>query len=166
MIWLLVVLASLLIFLGWLLVSPVELEIDSRIPNAKLRWASAGKAVIWYDDEWWLSMRILFYKKTIRFSEIKRKPKKIKEAAAKKKPEKRVKRNRPLKKIVRMIKTFRVTDWKLALDTGDYTLNAQIFPLNFFPYTFKHLLINNSDENYLVLKIRSRPWKMLYAFLR
>lgn len=71
-----------------------------------------------------------------------------------------------LKKAVRIIKTFRVTEWRLAVDTGDHTRNAQLYPLNFLPGTFRHLQINFRDENYLVLKIRNRPWKILYAFLR
>ena len=133
---------------------------------AKLEWISIGKAVLWYDNEWWLSMRILFYKKTIRFSEIKSKPKKIKEPTSKKKPKRRMKIKQLLKKIVRIIKTFRVTEWQLAVDTGDHTQNAQLYPLNFLPYAFKHLHINFSNENYLLLKIRNRPWKILYAFLR
>jgi hypothetical protein len=91
MIWLIIVLLSLLIFLCWLLHSAVVVEIDSRIPAVNLRWAGIGKAVIWYDKEWWLSMQILFYKKTIRFSEMKSKPRKKLEPAAKKKPKRRMK---------------------------------------------------------------------------
>ena len=69
-------------------------------------------------------------------------------------------------KIVRVIKTFRVTKWELAVDSGDYSRNAQLYPLNFLPYTFKHLYVNFRDENYLLLTIRNRPWKILYSFLR
>lgn len=166
MIWLVIMLLSLLTLLCWLLISPVELEIDSRIPSAKLRWFSIGKAVIWYENEWWLNFRVLFYRKTIRFSEIKKKPKKIKPATVKKKPKSRMSISRMSKKIIRVIKTFRVKEWQLAVDCGDHTRNAQLYPLNFLPGTFKHLHINFSDENYLVLKIRNRPWKILYAILR
>ncbi|MEP7374991.1 MAG: hypothetical protein ABI675_16460 [Chitinophagaceae bacterium] len=166
MIWLIIVLLFLLVFFCWLLTSTVEVEIDSRVPMAKLRWISFGKVVLWYDDEWRLSIRILFFKKIIRLSEIKSKPEKIKDAAAKKKSKRRMKIRQLLKKAVRIIKTFRVTEWRLAVDTGDHTRNAQLYPLNFLPGTFRHLQINFRDENYLVLKIRNRPWKILYAFLR
>jgi hypothetical protein len=102
----------------------------------------------------------------MRLSEMKTKQKKIKDATVKKKGKGKMKISRVLKKAIRVIKTFRVTEWHLAIDTGDHTCNAQLYPLNFLPYTFKHLHINFHDQNYLVLKIRNRPWKILYAFLR
>ena len=74
--------------------------------------------------------------------------------------------SRVLKKLIRVLKTFRVTEWQLAVDTGDHTVNAQWYPMNFLPYTYKNLQINFIDENYLVLKMRNRPWKIVFAFLR
>ncbi len=68
--------------------------------------------------------------------------------------------------MIRVLRTFRVTEWRVAIDTGDYARNAQLYPMNFLPYAFKHLDINFRDENFLVLRIRNRPWKMIYAFLR
>ena len=65
-----------------------------------------------------------------------------------------------------MAKTFRITEWKLALDTGDYSLNAPLYPLNFLPYTINHILVNFQNENYLALKVRNRPWKILIVFLK
>ena len=166
MAWWIIVLVSLLFFICWLLISPVEVEIDTRIPHAKLQWFGIGTAALSYDDEWRLSMHILFFRKTIRFSEIKKKPKKIQAETAKKKPKQGKNIRKLLNKTARIIKTFRVTDWELAIDTGDQTSNAQLYPLNFLPGTFSRLHINFWNESYLVLKIRNRPWKMVYEFLR
>lgn len=165
MIWL-IILIVFLSFVCWLLISPFRMIVDTRIPMTELRWVSIGRVRIWYEGEWWLSMQILFFQKTMRLSEIKAKPKKIKNAKAKEKPGKKMKISRMLMKGIRVIKTFRVNEWQLAIDTGDHTRNAQLYPLNFLPYAFKHLHINFRDENYLVLKIRNRPWKILYALLR
>ena len=166
MAWWIIVLLLLLFFICWILISPVEVEIDSRIPHAKLQWFGIGRASLWYDDEWRLSMYILFFRKTIRLSEIKKKPQKKRAEPRTKKPKKRKYIRTLLTKTVRIIKTFRVTDWQLAIDTGDQTCNAQLYPLNFLPGTFRHLHINFSTESYLLLKIRNRPWKMVYEFLR
>jgi hypothetical protein len=166
MIGLIIVLISLIALLCGLLISPIELEVDTRIPFVTLRWHCIGQAVIWYDNKWWLNMRIVFYKKTICFSELKSKPKKINDAARKKKPKTSMKIRRILRKVVRVVKTFRVTEWQLAFDSGDHTRNAQLYPFNFLPTTFKHLHINFRNENFLVLKIRTRPWKIVYAYLR
>ena len=71
-----------------------------------------------------------------------------------------------LKKTFRIINTFRVTKWHLAVDTGDHTHNARLYPLNFLPGNFNHLHVNFRNESYLLLKIRNRPWKIINAFLR
>ncbi|HLG40915.1 MAG TPA: hypothetical protein VI461_14645 [Chitinophagaceae bacterium] len=165
MLWL-IILVVIAAFVCWLLFSPLILEIDTRIPRAGLRWINIGNAWIWYENEWWLSFRILFFRKTIRFAEIKSKPKKI---AGVKKKRKRKRKMQPmslLKKIIRVLKTFRVTKWQLAVDTGDYVRNAQLYPLNYTKYTFNHLYINFTGENYLTLGIRNRPWKIIYALLK
>lgn len=164
--WLIIILLFIGLLLCWLLVSPLEIEIDTRSPKAELRWLGIGGVKVWYEEEWWLSLRILFYRKTIRFSEIKPKPKKIKEAATKKKQKRKLKIARMLEKIICVTRTFRVTEWQLAVDTGDHAGNAQLYPLNFLPYTFGHLHVNFRNENFLLLKVRNRPWRILYVFLR
>ena len=74
--------------------------------------------------------------------------------------------NRTLKKIAAVLKTIHVTEWQLAIDSGSYILNAKLYPLNYLPHTAQHIHVNFTDENYLMVKIRNRPWKILYAFLR
>lgn len=163
MIWLLVILLLLVLLLLWFLLAPLQLEIDSRQPVARLRWISIGRAAIWYDEEWWLSFRILFIRKTMRIASMKARPKKI-TAKRLRKPKKR--RVMSLKKMVRLLRSFRVQEWRLALDTGDYPLNARLYPLNFLGGLRNHLLVNFNDENYLYVRIRNSPWRMLWAFLR
>ena len=163
MIWLIIILV-LILFIAWLLLSPVIMEIDTRVPHAGLRWVSIGNVNIWYDEEWWLSMQILFFRKTIRFSNLKRKTKKTRKRIAKKK-----KKGNPISKLSKMImviKTFRVTEWHLSVDTNDPVLNAQLYPLNYWHSVYGHLNINFNEENYLLVRIRNRPWKILYAFMR
>jgi len=165
MFWLTVILLFICLLLGWLFVSPVKLEVDTRNAKAELHWLSIGGVRIWYEEEWWLSMRILFYRKTMRFSEIKTKPKKIKKPGTKDKQKRKFKITRMMK-MINVIGTFRVTEWQLAVDSGDHARNAQLHPLNYLPYSFGHLYINFMDENFLVLKAWNRPWKIVYAFLR
>jgi len=163
MVWLIIVTILFLLIL-WLLISPLLIEIDTRVPRAEMRWQSIGHATASYDGEWWLSFRVLFYHKTIRFTEIQAKPHKKKNRQ--KKSEKTVPVNRMLKKIATVLKTIHVTEWQLAIDSGNYILNAKLYPLNYLPHTAEHIHVNFTDENYLVLKARNRPWKILYAFLR
>lgn len=164
MIWLIGIAAFLVLILCWLLIAPLLLEVDTRVPQASFRWRSIGKMRIWYDGDWRLSMQVFFFRKTICLSEMKSKPRPEKVTAPKKKRKKNGKKT--MLKMIRVLRTFRVTEWRVAIDTGDYARNAQLYPMNFLPYAFKHLDINFRDENFLVLRIRNRPWKMIYAFLR
>jgi hypothetical protein len=151
---------------GWLLLSQIRIVIDTRVPEAGIQWVSIGTARIWYDQEWWLGIRVLFFRKTIRLAALQSKPKQVKEHSGKKKPGVGTKPRRMWKKLIRTLKTFRINEWQLALDTGDYTQNARLYPLNFLPFTMEHLSVNFKDENYLVVKISNRPWRMIVAYLQ
>ena len=166
MTWVIGIVIFLLFIVFLLLLSPLFMEVDTRIPAASLQWQNIGHATIWYDEEWKLSMQLFFYSKTISINKLKNKPRKKKSGLQKKKQLKKGSRFQKVKKMIRVLQTFRVTEWKLALDTGDYTRNAQLYPLNFIPYTHEHLHINFTGENYLLLKIRNRPWNILVAYFR
>jgi hypothetical protein len=163
MIWVLGILLFICLLLLWFLISPLVLEIDSRKPAAMLKWVSIGKAIIWYEEEWWVSFRVFFFRKKIRLSSIKRTQKKTTDQPAKKTKRKT---KGLFRKIVRVLRTCKVEEWQLAIDTGDYALNAQIYPLNFWPVLHHHFGINFNDENYLYVKISNRPVRILYAYLR
>jgi hypothetical protein len=85
----------------------------------------------------------------------------------KKKPVRHKKRTSVnFQKIIRLISTFKIKDWQLGIDTGDFANNARLYPLNFIPYCNKHVQINFTGENFLYLKIVNSPWRIVYAFLR
>lgn len=161
---LLIILSLLILLLLLLLYLPIMLEVDSRIPHAGLRWTGIGEAWIWYEDEWWLSFRIFFFTKKISLSGIKRNKKRNEKKPARRKK----KKNRFLqfKKITAVIRTFRVKQWEAGIDTSDYVLNAQLYPLNFLPGLFPHVRINFNGENYFFILINNNAWRMVRAFLR
>jgi len=165
MIWIIGTIIFFLLILCWLLLSPLVMELDTRIPGAAVQWLNIGHAELWYDEEWFLSMQLLFYHKTFRMDEL-RKKSPWKKALPQKKKTKKMSKSRMAMKIFHVLQSFRVTEWKLAIDTDDYALNAQLYPLNFIPRTVEHLQINFAGENYLLLKIRNSPWKILHAWFR
>ena len=165
MMWITIIIILLLI-LCWLFLNPLELQIDTRTPQASLRWINIGKAIVTYDNEkWWLKVRVLFFYKQSDLEKLifakKKKKKRVNRIAKKRKPG-----MNKFKKFLKVAKTFRVTKWQIAIDTGDTVKNAWLYPLNFSAYTWKHVYINFTDENYIVLSIRNTPWKLAYAFLR
>ena len=161
--WVIVFILPLLI-LGWLLLAPLQLQIDTRIPEISFRWISVGKAKIVYEqDKWWLKISVFFFFKQWDLEGLIFKPKK------------KVRKNRPktkrglskwLRKLFNLIKTFRVTKWQIAIDTGDDVRNAWLYSLNFYPGISNHFCVNFFDESYLLLEIRNAPWKMVYALMK
>ena len=160
------ILIFLLLILCWLVLAPLEFQIDTRTPQASLRWISIAQAIVKYEnDTWWLRLNIFFYRKqwdleklifTKRQKKKRAKPRKKGKMPARKK----------LRKFLNLMRSFRVAKWQIAIDMGDVTKNAWLYPLNFLQYTRQHLYINFMDENYVMMVIRNTPWKMAYAFLK
>jgi len=166
MIWLLIVLLFLILCICWTLFSPLYMEVDTRTPMAALRWIGIGRMRIWYEDEWWLRIQFPFFRKTFRIADMKsstkRKTNTPAHLASKGKPTKK-----KFSKILRtFIKAVKIEEWQLALDTGDFARNGQLYPINYLPGNFGHLHINFMDQNYLVIKLKIRVWKIVFAFIR
>jgi len=162
-VWVIVFILPLLI-LGWLLLAPLQLQIDTRIPEISFRWISVGKAKIVYEqDKWWLKISVFFFFKQWDLEGLIFKPKK---KVRKKRPKTKRGLSKWLRKLFNLIKTFRVTKWQIAIDTGDDVRNAWLYSLNFYPGIRRHFCVNFFDESYLLLEIRNAPWKMVYALMK
>jgi hypothetical protein len=156
----------LLLIIIWLLLSPIELFIDTKVSELYVRWIGIGRAMIVYEKEdWWLKVQFsLFKKKWSLIEMVTKSTKKGKKAKPTRK--KTIKKKNWLPKILNMLKTFRITKWQIAIDSGNNVINAWMYPLNFFPYTYQHLFVNFNEENYLALIIRNVPLRMLYAWIK
>ncbi len=165
MVWI-IILTLLLLIIIWLLLSPIELFIDTRISELYVRWIGIGRAMIVYEKEdWWLKVQFpLFKKKWSLIEMVARSGKKGKKTKPTRK--KTIKKKNWLPKILNMLKTFRITKWQIAIDSGNNVINAWMYPLNFFPYTYQHLFVNFNEKNYLALTIRNVPLRMLYAWIK
>jgi hypothetical protein len=126
-----------------------------------------GRAIVTYqNDTWWLSLKVFFFHKQWDLEKLifdKRKKKKTVRH-----PHKRaaLKKTNRAKKFLSVVRSFRITKWQIAVDTGDVTKNAWLYALNFTRHTRRHLHINFTDENYMLLVIRNAPWKLAHAFLK
>lgn len=97
---------------------------------------------------------------------MKKGPKKATTTIEDGKQKKKLKPKSILKKITQVISTLQITEWQLAIDSGEYNLNARLYPLNFLSWTSGHLFINFQGNNYLVAKLRGQPWKIALAFIK
>ena len=151
----------------WVLLSPLEFKLDTRVPVIMVQWKSIGNATLFYEDEeWWLKVRILFISKKWNLVQMifaeRKKRKKIPPGHRRKKGGRRI----PVLKFFKILKTFQIVQWGIAFSADDNTENAYWYWLNFFPFTRQHVHVNFTDENYLVLVIRNKIWRMVYAFIK
>ena len=108
-----------------LLLTPMILAIDTRIPEIKFSWKGIGIAAINYkEEEWLLRFRIFFYAKEIQLRNIKGRKKKQEKSKRKKRNPRKM-----MRKFLAVMKTFRVPVWRISIDTGDYVYNAWLYPL-------------------------------------
>jgi hypothetical protein len=164
MFWLFGLLMLVLLFITWLMASLLEMKLDTRIPAAELTLKTIGWARIWYEHEWLIRFKIFFFSRTFTLSELQKNPGKPKKVITHEKKPARFKHMTG--RILDVVRSFDVAECTLAMDTGDSATNARLYFLNYVPYTRGHVFMNFNDENYLVLKIRNRPWKIIYAFFR
>jgi hypothetical protein len=166
---LVIIMMLIVLLVSWLLFSAIELKMDTRIPVVSIQWISIGKAKLQYENEsWWLDLRILFFHRKWMMEKLltgNSSNKKTQQPSKKKSG----KKNKKLlfKQIISILKSCRVVEFKIALDTGDNIKNAWLYPLNFYRYSSSHLVfINFIDENYLMLTVRNVPWRIIGAWIK
>lgn len=156
------ILIFLVLLILWLLIARFTVEVDTRVPYMNFQWAGFIKGIIVYRDKWVAELQILFFHTTLPIP-FKRK-KKQKKPKEKKRGKGSMTLSKALHKGKRVLRSFTVEKWELAVDTGDHTLNAKLYPVNYWKPCYRHLFINFHGDNYFYLKVHNRPWKLLYAF--
>ena len=166
MFWIITLLVLLLIS-AWLLLAPMELHIDTRVPHATFKWQTIGRATMIYEqEEWFLNIKILLFSKQWPLSRM------LVESANKKKKAKKTPgaKGAPVfkwkQRIPGILSTFRINELKIAVDGLDQLSYAMLYPLNFMPLVGKHIDINFRDQTYFLLRISNRPLRLLYALIR
>lgn len=166
---LLIVLFILLSLILFLLLSPLWIELDTSLPMSRIHWWGIGSAELSYEKEWKAKLRILFFKRIYYLERTKE----SRIARTKTKKRKQAKNKKPgipfrvmISKIRRVLRSFIVEKWQVAIDTGDATLNARLFPLNWMPGLQGHLLVNFNGEDYFRCRIRNTGWRLLWAWFR
>ena len=162
----LIIILFIILLLAWILVSPLELKIDTRIPEIIIRWRSIGRAsVVFENDEWWLHIHVLFFNKNWSLMQVIFADKKNKKKVEKIQSERKKSSSRWIGRFFEIIRTFRISQLKIAIGGSDNVINAKLYPLNFLPLTRQYVYINFIDENYLLLTIKNQPFRIIYALM-
>lgn len=162
---LLVIIAILVLLLVYLLWLPILLNIDTEMNQYHIRLKGLALLNVEGDAKEIIRLNLKVFFMKFTFYPLRRK----KKAEAKKLPSVEKKKNGKcvaVKKILRIVRTFEVKKIVIDMDTGDYVMNAKLFPvfmlLNSTKGSFR---INFVDRNRLVLQIKNRPIRILKSFI-
>ena len=161
-----IIILFIILLLAWILVSPLELKIDTRIPEIIIRWRSIGSAsVVYENDEWWLHIHVLFFNKNWSLMQMIFADKKDKKKVKKIQSQRKKSNSSWIGRFFKITRTFRISQLKIAIGSSDNTINANLYPLNFLPLTRQYVYVNFIDENYLLLTVKNQPFRIIYALM-
>ncbi|MBT8261556.1 MAG: hypothetical protein KJO05_01960 [Bacteroidia bacterium] len=168
---LLVIIILLLLLLGYLLWMPVVLKIDTDTNEYYLQLKGLAKASVLGDDKEVLKVKLNVLFLNFNFYPLrKRKASKKKKLKAKKGEEDAEKKKRNWtnegRRAWRVLKTFEIKQLLVELDTGDYVLNAKLYPVFFMLNRWQgSFAINFTNRNRLALIVQNRPIYILKSII-
>lgn len=160
----------LILILGsliYLLFAPLILSIDTLYNEYFVRIKGLLKAMVKPHEEEVIvvSLTVLFFK--FNLYPLQSRKKKSKKRVGKI-PEKKVagKRQIPYRRLLRMLRSFKVKKLRVELDTRDPVLNAKLYPLfALLNFSVGNFGINFMNKNRLVVKIENRPIYLIKSFM-
>lgn len=163
--WLLIIIFVLLLF-SYLLFAPFILEIDSERGVCNLRYhylASADLAL--YQEAIFLKVKIVWWKKQINLLE----PNIKSSVTSPVKNNRNKSRNKiSFKKILNLVKSFRVRKFLISIDTDNMQLNGIMYPIFLLGQHFsgRQIEINFKGDNIIIMKIENNIARILWAYIK
>ena len=165
--WLGIVLGVLLLLLAGLLLIPLRLYINTASKIYSVQVGHLAKAYVEEDtvEIIRIRMQVLGYQFFVY-------PLKKKKSARKKPKKKSKPKVAPLKLkkrgqwALRFLRSFKLKEFWLTIDTGNYVKNAQLYPVfGFINHFYLPCSVNFQGVNCLIIDLRSRPWNIIKSFI-
>jgi len=158
-----ILLGLLFLVLLYLLLVPIELCLNTIKNQYYLQIHCLAKASIEGHKEELLQIRLKVLFMNFYFFPLKLigtpKTKKIEKS---KPPRKRI----GIKKTTRVLKSFKIKQLLVDIDTGDCLMNAKLYPVfSFINYHKERFNINFEGRNQLVLHLQNRPIRIIKSFI-
>ena len=161
-----VIIALVVLLIGFLLWTPIIIRIDTETSDYYVQWRGLAKARIEGDEQEIIRIKLNVLFLNFNFFPLKRlgKKKKKKEYSEEKKKKKFNPKNGHI--ALNVMRSFEIKKFLLHLDTGDYVLNAKLYPVFFFLDRFYgDFAINFNNKNRLALHVQNRPIFILKSFI-
>ena len=162
--WWLVLLGVILLIIVYLLFVPIVLFIDTEQNIYYLQLKGLATASIQADELEIIKikLKLLFF----NFYVFPLKPKTTSPKVQKNKTIKKKSKKKEFKKVLKVIKTFNVKQFKIDIDTGDCIFNAKLYPLlAMLNYKYGGFHVNFQNKNVLLLVIENRPIRIIKSFI-
>jgi hypothetical protein len=163
MIWFLSLLILLLLLLCYLLFAPFYLEINSKTGLFRVRFHKLVSARIFItDNSLFMDLKIVWWHKIFDLLASKEKPMKTEKN--------KIKKEKPkisLRKILLVVKTFKVNKFYLTIDTGSMWLNGMIYPLFLWlgMRLKRNVTVNFVNENEIIFETENNLFRILRVYI-
>ena len=165
------ILASILIVLGilvtYLLLMPIILSINTRTNDYFIQLKGLAKANIETHEDELIRIKLKVFFLTFYFFPIdeyykRKRAKKLKPKKLKTKSRKHLDLNQGLQ----VLKTFKVKQFAIDIDTGNVITNAKLYPaFAFLNYHIGGFYVNFEGRNQLAVRIQNRPIDIIKVFI-
>ncbi|MEL6658664.1 MAG: hypothetical protein AAFP77_16380 [Bacteroidota bacterium] len=171
--WFIIVFTIILAVLTWLLITPLQLQIDTTVNHYRLQWKTIGYGqLVVRPAELAVRLKVLFWQKEWPLFPPKSKTEKEKPQSKQIEPKKQQSQKAKRRSFAKLnfrslLHTFEVKRFRLHLDTDDFIVNSYIFPIFYLlRREDRDLQINYKGEALLQLVVENRLYRILFAFLR
>lgn len=162
MLWLI---AIPLLLLFALLVLPLEVEVDTRRDIFSVKWKGIfGIRGVPAANRWRWFFSIFFFEK--EWTEKTKQPKSVEKKKVKK-AKSALSPGQMWRLLKNMLRAVDVKRLRINWDTGDFALNAQLFPLcHFLSRRGRQFQINFFGKQEFSILLQTRPYRLAWAFLQ
>ena len=156
MLWI-VIIGLLILLLIYLLFARLSIYIDTGTNQYYIDLKRVFKLYLEYDEMEVIKLRLRMFHSNFNFYPLRK---------SKRKKKKKRRSSLNTRQALRLIRSFRVRDVSLDLDTGNCITNAKLYPIFLgMNYTIGHFNINFEGRNRLVLLIENRPIRIIKSFI-
>lgn len=157
-----IIIVSLVLLVVGVLFIPIRIFVDTAHASYYVSFKGLARASLEPDQKELFRIRLKVFFLEHFFYPLRKstKPKKIGNRPARKK------RRMNARTMLRLARSFKVQKLSLDMDTGDYVVNAKLYPV--FMLLDRHVgsfHINFEDRNRLVMDVRNTPYRLIKSFI-
>jgi len=157
----------LLLIIVYLLLVPIRFFIDTSSNQYFIQAKGLAKASIVADEQEFIKINLKVFFFSFNFYPLKKEYSSQSKKVIKKVAKKNRKKSLSFKTVLRVIKTFKVRQFRVDIDSGDCISNSKLYPVFAFLNYYKsnNFNVNFEGRNTVLLSIENRPIHIIKSFI-